>query len=192
MDQQSTPMYLPRFFLKQKLALTVNRFEVWNVGPTGEPTTLLAFAEQKRFAFKEQVTFYADETRSRAVFSFKARTVMDLNGVYDVLDEAGRPLATFNRNFAKSLWRTTFHVQAPGYEGTGQERDAIIAFLRRFTDIDFLPVHFDYADASGRPMLSIERAWALRDKYDITVPDPRMDFRVAAALAVAMDVLTGR
>jgi hypothetical protein len=30
-------------------------------------------AQQKRFAFKEQVTFHADEARTQPVFGFRAR-----------------------------------------------------------------------------------------------------------------------
>jgi hypothetical protein len=32
----------------------------------------------------------------------------------------------------------------------------------------------------------------LRDKYTVTVPDARVDFRVAAAVAIAVDALMSR
>ena len=32
----------------------------------------------------------------------------------------------------------------------------------------------------------------LADRYDVTVPDPRVDFRLAAAMAVALDALQSR
>ena len=32
----------------------------------------------------------------------------------------------------------------------------------------------------------------MRDRYTVRVPDPRVDFRVAAAVAVAMDAMMGR
>mgnify|MGYP003288979936 CR=1 FL=1 len=88
----TAPMYLPRFFVKQKLTMMVNRYEVLAAAPDGTPGELMAVAEQKRFAFKEQVTFYSDSSRSRAVFGFKARSVMDLNAGYDVTDESGAVL----------------------------------------------------------------------------------------------------
>jgi hypothetical protein len=37
-----------------------------------------------------------------------------------------------------------------------------------------------------------ERQKALRDRYAATVPDPRLDFRVAASMAVALDALQSR
>ena len=55
-------MYLPQFFVKQKITLMVNRYEIYAAGPDGQPGQLMAFAEQKRMAFKEQVTFYTDSS----------------------------------------------------------------------------------------------------------------------------------
>jgi hypothetical protein len=188
----STPMHVPRFLLRQKFAMTTNRYELQGVSPEGQPGPVLGVAFQKRMAFKEEVTFYADDTKARRVFSFKARAVMDLNAGYDVFDEAHRQLGFFRKDFKASLLRSTFHLEGPGYAGTGQERSQASALLRRFADIPFLPIHFDYATAEGQPLLSIERQGSVRDRYTVRVPDPRVDFRVAAAVAVAMDAMMGR
>lgn len=184
--------YMPRFYLKQKLALTVNRFDVIACNPDGSMGNVICSAQQKRMALKEQVTFFADEARTQPVFSFGARNIMELNGKYDILDQFGQPLAFFQKDFAASFLRSTFHMEGPGYAGTGQERNAAIAIIRRFTDIPFLPIHFDYNDVNGAPLVQIERQGSVRDKYTVTVPDQRIDFRVAAALAVGMDVLMQR
>jgi len=188
----SAPMHLPVFFLRQRFAMTLNRYEVQAAEPNGQVGQTLALAEQKRFALKEEVTFYADDTRTRKVFSFKARAVMDLNAGYDVFDEAHQQIGFFRKDFGASLLRSTFHIEGPGYVGTGQERSQGIALLRRFADIPFLPIHFDYATPEGQPLLSVERQATVRDRYTVRVPDPRVDFRVAAAVAVAMDALMAR
>ena len=48
--------------------------------------------------------------------------------------------------------------------------------------------HFDFVDTStGATVLVSERQKAIRDRYAVTVPDPRLDFRVAASMAVALD-----
>lgn len=185
-------MHVPTFFVKQKFAMTMNRYELNAANPDGSFGAVLGVAEQKRLAFKEEVTFYSDQTKSRAVFSFKARKRMDLNAGYDVFDEARQPLGFFRKDFGASLLRSTFHVEGPGYAGTGQERSQLVAIVRRFSDIPFLPIHFDYATPEGQPLVSIERQGSVRDKYTVRVPDPRVDFRVAAALAVAMDALMSR
>ena len=188
----STPMHVPLFFLRQKFAMTTNRYELQGVGPEGQPGPVLGVAFQKRMAFKEEVTFYADDTKARRVFSFKARAVVDLNAGYDVFDEAHQPLGFFRKDFGASLLRSTFRLEGPGYAGTGQERSQGVALLRRFADIPFLAIHFDFATAEGQPLLSVERQGSVRDRYTVRVPDPRVDFRVAAAVAVAMDAMMGR
>jgi uncharacterized protein YxjI len=183
--------HLPAFFVNQKLTLVVNRYEIRAAAPGGGPGDLLAVAQQKRMAFKEQVTFYADEQRTRAVFSFKARKAIDLASGYDVYDEAGNALGSFRKDFGRSLIRSTFHLSGPGIEATGQERNVLVAIARRMIDFPFA-FHFDFADAAGQPVLSVERQFSVRDRYAVHVPDPRLDFRLAAAMAVGLDALMGR
>lgn len=187
-------MYLPGFYVVQKFAMTTNRYELYAADPSAPGGTgqLMGWAEQKRLAFKEQVTFYTDATKTRPVFSFKARKAIDLSSGYDVLDEAGQPLGFFRKDFGKSLLRSTFHVEGLGYAGTGQERSQGVALLRRFTDVKFLPVHFDFATAEGTPLMSVDRQATLRDRYTVEVPHPEVDFRVAAAVAVGLDALMQR
>lgn len=188
----TTQVYVPRFFLKQKFSLTANRFELYETNPDLSFGRLLGFAQQKRLAFKEEVTFYTDESKSQTVFSFKARKAIDLGSGYDVLDAQRNQIGFFKKDFGKSLLRSTFHIEGAGYAGTGQERNKIVAFLRRFSDIPFLPVHFDFVGAEGQSLMSVERQASVRDKYTVSVPDQRVDFRVAAAMAVGCDVLMSR
>lgn len=185
------PMHVPSFYVHQKFAMTTNVYRLVEMLPDGSEGRLLGMAQQKRLAFKEQVTFYADESKTRPVFSFKARQRIDLNAGYDVVDESGAPLGFFRKDFGASLLRSTFHVEGPGYAGTGQERSMLVALLRRFADLP-LPIHFDFTDHAGAPLLSSERQATLRDRYTVRVPDPRVDFRVAAAIAVGVDALMQR
>ncbi len=184
--------YLPRFFVKQKFAVLTNRYEVVEPTPDGGFGRVLAVAEQKKMALKEQVTFFADDARTRPVFGFKARAIMDLSSGYDITDESGAQIGYFKKDFGASLLRSTYHLEGPGYAGTGQERSQLVALVRRFTELPFLPIHFDYHDSSGALLLSVERQGTVRDRYTVTVPDQRIDFRVAAAVAVAMDAMMGR
>lgn len=188
----TAPMHLPMFYLRQRFAMATNRYEVRAPGPDGGEGDLLGLAEQKRMALKERVTFYADETRQRRVFSFQARQRLDLGAEYDITDEGGQPLGYFKKDFGASLIRSTFTLAGPGYEGVGQERNMGVALVRRFVDIPFLPMHFDFSQAGGQPLMAVDRARSVRDRYTVHVPDPRVDFRVAAALAVALDALMDR
>jgi uncharacterized protein YxjI len=193
--------YVPKFFMRQKLTLMVNRYEL--LAATGEDREgdLLAFAQQKRLAFKEEVTFYADAGKTRVVFRFKARKRLDLNAGYDVYDESGAAIGYFKKDFGKSLLRSSWHLSGPGLEAFGQERRPWVAIVRRVWD--FIPVlgeiwvpfvfHFDFTDkTTGQLVMSSERKKSIRDRYTITVPDPRLDFRLAAAMAVALDALQSR
>lgn len=186
----SNPMYLPGFFMTQKITLMVNRYEIRAIGPDGQPGQMMAFAEQKRMTFKEQVTFYADDSKTRTVFSFKARQALDLGAEYDVFDERGEAIGFFRKDFKKSLLRSTFHLNGPYVNAVGQERSTAIAIIRRLIDLPF-SFHFDFHDKENLVM-SVERQFSLRDRYTVHVPYQGLDFRLAAAMAVGLDALMGR
>ncbi len=199
--QPPAAMVVPAFFVKQRITVMVNRYEILAANPDGTEGHLLALAEQKRMKLKEEVRFFADESKSRPVFSFQARQRLDVSAEHDVFDEYGTPLGMFSKQFGASLIRSTWNLSAPGLEAVGQERRPVIAVLRRVWD--FLPVvgdiwvpfvfHFDFVDkATGAVVLVSERQKAVRDRYRVTVPDSRLDFRVAASMAVALDALQSR
>jgi hypothetical protein len=50
--QQPAPMVVPRFFVKQRITLMVNRYEIRMANPDGSEGALMAFAEQKRMKLK--------------------------------------------------------------------------------------------------------------------------------------------
>jgi hypothetical protein len=199
------PTTTEHFHLRQKVTLMVNRYEVVASGPTGAEGPVLAVAQQKRVALKEEVTFYTDEARTQRVFSFKARQRLDLATTYDVLDASGAPIGWFRKDFGKSLLRSSWHLgTADGLEAFGTERNQNVALLRRAWDLlpfvsDFpspFVFHFDFTTADGRLVLSSERRRSLRDSYDVQVPvggDGRqLDWRMAMAMAVALDALQSR
>ena len=195
------PMVVPQFLVRQRVTVMVNRYEVRSANPDGSEGHLLALAEQKRMKLREEVTFFADEARSRRVFSFRARQRLDVGAEHDVLDEHGQPIGYFRKAFGASLLRSTWHLSAPGVEAVGRERNRFIAVLRRVWGLipflDSIPVpfvfHFDFTDSrTGAPAMSSEKRIGRRDHYTVTVPDHRLDFRVAAAMAVALDALQSR
>ncbi|RBY79551.1 hypothetical protein DQ238_10160 [Geodermatophilus sp. TF02-6] len=193
-------MTVPAFVVKQQITMMVNRYEILAANSDGSEGPMLAFAEQKRMKLKEEVVF-TDPGRTRRLFSFKARQVLDVHAENDVLDEHGTVLGRFRKRFGASLLRSTWDLSAPGIEAVGRERRQSIAVLRRVWDV--LPYvgevwvpfvfHFDFVDtATGAPVLVSERQKAVRDRYTVTLPDPRLDFRVAASMAVALDALQSR
>jgi uncharacterized protein YxjI len=194
-----------RFIIRQKITMMVNRYEIRSVDANGNEGPLIAVAQQKRMAFKEQVTFYADEARTQPVFGFKARQRMDLNATYDVTDAGGTPIGSFRKEFRESLLRSTWQLTAAdGLQARGTERNQSVAVGRRLWEI--LPIinevpspfvfHFDFTAPDGSVVLSSVRRRSLRDRYDVELPTSpngwRLDWRVGAAMAVALDALQSR
>ena len=194
-----------RFTIKQKITMMVNRYEIRSVDANGGEGPVIAIAQQKRMAFKEQVTFYADEARTQPVFGFKARQRMDLAATYDITDASGTPIGSFRKEFAKSLLRSTWQLTADdGLQATGTERNQNVAIARRLWEM--LPIvselpspflfHFDFTAPDGSIVLSSVRRRSLRDRYDVELPTSpngwRLDWRVGAAMAVALDALQSR
>ena len=134
----------------------VNQYEIHAVSADGGEAGMLAFAQQKRLAFKEQVTLYSDDTKQTPVLGFKARQVIDLGATYDVTDAQGSPIGLFRKNFKESLLRSTWHLEQPGYaEMVGRESNMAVAILRRFVDwLSWLPYHFDFV-IGERPAFSV-------------------------------------
>jgi uncharacterized protein YxjI len=182
-----------QLIVRQRIRLMVNQYEVHAVAPDGSEAGVLAFAQQKRMAFKEQVTLYTDDTKTTPVLGFKARQVIDLGATYDVTDASGAPIGLFRKNFKESLLRSTWHLQQPGYaEMIGRESSLAVALLRRFVDsLSWLPYHFEFL-IGDRPAFSVVKKWGIRDRYVVTIHDPAIDRRLVTAMAVALDALQAR
>jgi uncharacterized protein YxjI len=182
-----------KLIVRQHIRLMVNQYEIHAVSADGREAGVLAFAQQKRMAFKEQVTLYTDDTKTTPVLGFKARQVIDLGATYDVTDATGGTIGVFRKNFKESLLRSTWHLQQPCYaEMTGRESSLAVALLRRFVDsLSWLPYHFEFL-IGDRPAFSVIKKWGIRDRYVVTIHDPAVDRRLVTAMAVALDALQSR
>jgi uncharacterized protein YxjI len=181
-----------QLIVRQRIRLMVNQYEVHGARPDGSEGELYAFAQQKRMAFREQVTLYTDDSKREPVLGFKARQMMDLGATYDVVDGAGNPVGSFRKDFAKSLLRTTWHVEQPGLgTATGSERSMAVAIIRRLVEAAWLPYHFDFL-VDGRPAFTVEKKWGLRDRYVVNIQDPNIDRRLVTAMAIGLDALQDR
>lgn len=194
-EREPAPGYLLE--LRQKFTALQNRYDLVRVDPSGA-TTALAYAEQKRFSLKEKVTFWSGSDRSAVAFTFGSRNVFELVGVYDLHGPSGELLGTIRKDAKTSLLRSTYHLDLPdGTTVRGQERGQAKAVLRRVvgygSDLPWpFPIHFDFVDQRGRQLLSVERQMRMRDVYQVPVADGHLDWRVAAAIAVAVDAFMNR
>src|SRR3954471_6130166 len=185
-----------RLLMRQKLTMMVNRYVITSEAPGGGEGEMVAFAEQKRMAFREEVTLYTDESRRAVLCRFKARQVFDPNASYDVWDHEGNALGMCRKDFAKSLMRSTWHLEQPGITAVGRERSAGVAIGRRVwemvSDVPFfIPYHFDFT-AGDREIMSLDKTTNFRDRYLLDMPEATLDRRLAIAVAVALDALQSR
>jgi hypothetical protein len=104
---------VPRFIVRQRFTLVVNRYDVSAVNAAGTPGEPVCFVEQKRMTLREEVGF-RDPGSGAAMFRFKARSVMDLGATYDVTSVDGTSIGLFRKDFGRSLLRSTWHLEQPG------------------------------------------------------------------------------
>jgi uncharacterized protein YxjI len=186
----------PALTVRQKITAFVNRYIVTVPTASGEEGEQVAFVEQKRLAFREEVTFFTDESKTTPLFKFKARQILDVGATYDVTAADGTPIGIFRKDFKKSLLRSTWHLEQGDLVAVGSERSQLIAILRRVWDLFedlpfFFKYHFDFV-SGDKPVMSVDKTALIRDRYLIDIKEPTLDRRLAIAMAVALDALQSR
>ena len=200
----------PKLIVEQKITAFVNQYAVYKADDSGEKIGMVAFAQQKRLAFKEKVTFYADETKDSEVFSFRAEKAMDIHGRFFVEDPSSKCLGAFRKDFKQSLLNSTWHILDSKDQPTItiKESNHALAVFRRvgglipivgeFVDIivAFLKYHFVFQDAkSSEEIGKYQKTTVFRDNYTLHMQDKhykKHDWRILAAMAVALDALQSR
>jgi hypothetical protein len=71
---------------------------------------LIAYARQKIFALKEVVTVFADEQKTRPLYTIKADRIIDWSARYHFASAQGTDLGAVKRRGMKSLWRATYDI----------------------------------------------------------------------------------
>ena len=189
-----------RFHVRQKITPFQNVYRVF-ADANGEPGALVAYAKQKRMAFREQFTLYSDEGAHWPILGIKADRRIDISSVMRVSDpQTGAVIGMLRKKGRRSLIRSTWEVEQPGMPVvTVQERNLVIAILRRVWGLipyaNNLPVpwvfHFDGTTA-GAPVLSHTRLWGIRDRFVLQIESPVLDRRLAIALAICLDAMQHR
>jgi uncharacterized protein YxjI len=190
------------FLLKQRVRPVVNQYEFSL--PTGEP---FCFVEQKRFTFKEDIRFFADDSKAVELMRLKARQRFDPRARYDVTEPAGGTIGEMQKLFGTSLLRSTYALFDPqGQEiARAQEKSLAVALFRRGVDIvpyvgdvsDWLPIPYHFTFTRDGQLLGTHsrQAFKLRDTYTIDMTpdaDRTLDRRLVLAIAVGMDALQAR
>ncbi len=200
----------PKLVVQQKITVFANKYLIYQANPDGGKGELLAFAQQKRLAFREKVTFYADEAKTQAVFSFRAEKVVDIHGRYFVEDANGQQVGSFKKEFARSLINSTWTIFDTNNQPAMQvvESNHALAIMRRFGGLvpivgafseivtALLRYHFDITDlASNQVVGKYQKTKLIRDHYLLSMGESayeKVDWRVLASLSVALDALQSR
>jgi hypothetical protein len=200
----------PKLIVEQKITAFVNKYAVYTTNQNGDKDQLVAFAQQKRLAFKEKVIFYGDMQKTQPVFTFRAEKVFDVHGKYIVEDISGNAIGSFKKEFKKSLLKSTWNILGENDVPTltVAENSLTLALFRRF--VGFLPIigdiaeivvlflryHFSITDSSsGQEVGKYQKTTLFRDHYKLSMTDESFatqDWRVLAAMAVALDALQSR
>ncbi len=190
-----------QFVLRQRIKLVINQYEFSLA--EGEPP--FCFVEQKGFKFKEDIRFYADDSKSVELLRIKARQRFDPRATYDITGPAGEKIGEIQKVFGASLLRSTFAIRDGSGEVRAQEKSLGVALFRRlvgfipYVDIfaNWLPIPYHFTFERDGTVLGEHRRriGTFRDIYDIDFgqdPERTIDRRMILAAAVGMDALQAR
>jgi len=195
------------FLLRQRIRLVINQYEFFLRGPDGKQGEKICFVEQKRFKFKEDIRFYADDSKQQELLRIKARQRFDPRATYDITDEDGTKFGEIQKVFGASLLRSTYRINdAAGAElAICTEKSLPIALFRRLVGFipyvdnisDWLPIPYHFVFKRGEQIIgeNTRQAFKIRDIYtiDMTADKDRvLDRRLVLAIAVGMDALQAR
>ena len=198
-----------RFVLRQRIKLVINQYEFSIPPEDGEGDgEAFCFVEQARFKFKEDIRFFADDSKTQELLRIKARQRFDPKARYDVTAPDGSKVGEIQKVFGASLLRSTYKLY--GADGatelcTVREKSMPKAIFRRAVGFlpyvgnyaDWLPIAYDFEFINGEEVLGHHRRrrWKFRDIYDMDfTPDTqkRLDRRLVLATAVGLDALQAR
>lgn len=194
-----------RLLIQQVFRPIGNEYRISIPAPgSSEEGAPLLFVKQKRLSIREDIRFRLDPDRDEHLFMIKARTVFEFRGRHDVLDADGTEIGLLEKDFARSLIRSHWHVRdATGVElFESYEASWPIAIVRRIADLlpdifsllTWLPFNFVLM-RDGEQVGSYKRVLGkLRDRYVLEV-EPGLadvDRRLLLAFAIGLDALQDR
>ena len=200
-----------RFVLRQRIKLVINQYE-FSIPPAGDGEDAgdgeaFCFVEQKRFKFKEDIRFFADESKQVELLRIKARQRFDPRARYDITTPDGAVVGAIQKVFGASLLRSTYTLYDPAGNElcVVREKNLGTAIFRRVVGLipyvgdfaDWLPIAYDFEFIHGEQVLGLHsrRRWKWRDIYDMDFTadtQRRLDRRLVLATAVGLDALQAR
>ncbi|PJZ81321.1 hypothetical protein [Leptospira meyeri] len=158
---------------------------------------LLFFVKQKAFKLKEDITVYADETKSKELLKIKARSVIDFSATYDVADvTSNEPIGSLRRKGFKSILKDSWEILDTKDQviGSIDEDSMLKAILRRFLT-NLIPQSFFIT-------INKNQVGILKQTFNPFVPQFNIDFssdianaldrRMGIAIVILLQIIEGR
>ncbi|MCW7491668.1 hypothetical protein ND861_03280 [Leptospira sp. 2 VSF19] len=158
---------------------------------------LLFFVKQKAFKLKEDITVYADETKTKELLKIKARSVIDFSAIYDVVDvSSNERIGSLRRKGFKSILKDSWEILDPRDQviGSIDEDSMLKAMLRRFLT-NLIPQTFFIT-------VNKNQVGVLKQTFNPFVPQFNIDFsadtakildrRMGIAIVILLQIIEGR
>ncbi|WCL49408.1 hypothetical protein [Leptospira sp. GIMC2001] len=158
---------------------------------------LLFFVKQKAFKLKEDITVYADESKTTELLKIQARSVIDFSSCYDVVDASSNSkVGALRRKGFRSILKDEWEILNASDQVIGSviEDSMLKALLRRFLT-NLIPQTFNIS-VNNQP------AGILKQTFNPFVPQYNIDFtedrsraldrRLGIAAVILLQIIEGR
>jgi uncharacterized protein YxjI len=188
-DRFSYDNYLVR---RKILKLFGGAFHIY--GPQGQ---LVFYSQMKAFKLKEDIRIYTSEDMATEVLTIKARKIMDMSGVYDVVDpttneNVGALKRKGIKSFIKDEW--LFLNTRDQEIGHIQEDNIALALVRRFV-IQWIPQSYQ-GEINGKEVCKFSQnfnPFVMKINLDFSLDKSGLlDRRLGIAAAILLCAIEGK
>ncbi len=182
-----------RYLVKRQVFALTGRLRFYN-----PHEQLVLYAEQKMFRLREDIRLFSDENKSQEMLLITARTIIDFNTAYDVIDASThQKVGTLRRKGWRSMMRDEWEVLDVNDQVVGMlfEDSVGRALLRRLLLGTLLPQDYDMTLGSQRVADLRQRfnLFAYQMDLDFSMDPARtLDRRMGIAAATLLAIIEGK
>ncbi|MDR2619678.1 MAG: hypothetical protein LBC29_00885 [Propionibacteriaceae bacterium] len=172
------------------------RYEVSAATRARQKGQILAYVKCPSFNPFNSAHYYTDAACTQLLFSVRGRWPFLTKNTYQVRTPDKQVIAEFDKDLGKSFANAVIHLETiNGIEGIGRDVNTTVNKARRFVNFSAL-VEFPFYTGGAREIATVSKGWGKIDPFLVNIPrlpnGRQLDWRVAAALAVFMDLALNR